>query len=169
VIGSAKLIRTMTTWAKVGIGCFAALVIGFLGLIALVTVLPTTPRTTAVSERAQEREGDSPAAVPTASGPEWETIGEWSGSGAKGTEKFSVTGGQWRIRWTARDTSGFGGGLMQVFAYKEGQELPSAIPINTQVTGEASDVSYIQEKGTFWLQCNCANVRWSMTAEQETR
>jgi hypothetical protein len=96
-------------------------------------------------------------------------VREWSGNGAKNTELFDVTGRQWRIRWTAEDTSGFGAGLIQVFALREGQDIPTEIPINTQVKGKMSDDTYIQGSGTFRLQCNCANVRWTMVVEQETR
>lgn len=109
------------------------------------------------------------ASSPEPAPPSWQKVGEWSGSGAKNTELLDISGRQWRIKWTAEDTSGFGGGLIQVYVYKEGQELPSEIPINTQVKGKMSDTTFVQARGTFRMQCNCANVSWTMLVEQETR
>jgi hypothetical protein len=92
-------------------------------------------------------------------------LGQRSGTGAKRTEKFVLTSNEWRVRWTAKDTGQ--GGLLQVFAHKPGQQFPTEIPINTHRPSEKSDVSYVQSSGTFYLQCNCPNVEWTITGEQE--
>ena len=165
----------MNSWVKAGLGCGGIVALCFAGLVMLNVPLPSL---------STESVSGSPPAIDTAKRPVrkpavarpkptsrlvWEAVGQWSGSGEQNTEKFTVTGSQWRIRWTAKDTSGFGGALFQVVVYRDQEESSAWIPINIQVRGELADEAYIQGAGTYWLQCHCVSAQWTMIAEQQKR
>ncbi len=89
--------------------------------------------------------------------PEWSRIIGWEGNGAKTTEPFTIDGTMWRIEW---ENSGL---LLQVFLYRLNGDLVS-VPINTSEKGE--DVSYVYEKGEFYITIN-ATGKWRINIEQK--
>ncbi len=89
--------------------------------------------------------------------PEWSRIVGWEGNGAKTTEPFTIDGTMWRIKW---ENSGL---LLQVFLYRLNGDLVS-VPINTSEKGK--DVSYVYEKGEFYITIN-ATGKWRINIEQK--
>lgn len=89
--------------------------------------------------------------------PEWSYIIGWKGNGAKTTEPFRIDGAMWRIKW---QSSGL---VLQVFLYRTKGDLVS-IPVNTSEKGE--DVSYVYEKGEFYLAINAAG-KWEIEIEEK--
>ena len=94
--------------------------------------------------------------------PTWQTIKTWEGTGAKNTETFTV-GKEWRVVWAAKDTTGFGGSIFQVYVMEPGSDLLVALPAN--VVGSGKDTSYVYEDGKFYLMVNTANCSWSVTVQ----
>lgn len=89
---------------------------------------------------------------------EWTKIIAWQGSGVKTTEPFEITGSMWRINWENL------GSILQVYLYKTSGELVT-LPVNTLEKGQ--DVSYIYEKGEFYLTISAIG-RWSIKVEEKT-
>jgi len=99
----------------------------------------------------------------TQSAKSWQPVNSWEGTGIKNTEPFTITGDQWRINWSNKDTTGFGGSMLQIAVYKPGSDFPIAMAANAQ--GTASDTSYVYESGTFYLNVNSANGNWEISVE----
>lgn len=89
--------------------------------------------------------------------PEWSYVIGWEGNGAKTTEPFKINGAMWRIKWK---NSGL---VLQVFLYRTNGDLVS-IPVNTSEKGE--DVSYVYEKGEFYVTINAVG-KWRIDIEQK--
>ncbi len=102
------------------------------------------------------------AAVPAVE-PKWVPVKSWKGNGGKKTEPFTITGKQWRINWSNKDTTGYGGTILQVYVYEPGKDIPVDVPINSQ---GGQDTSYIYKSGEFYLQINGANGNWDISVEE---
>lgn len=94
----------------------------------------------------------------------WQKVKSWQGTGIKNTEPFIITGSQWRIIWSIKDTTGFDASLLQIFIYKVGGELPLDLAANAM--GTKNDTSYIYKSGKFYLKINSANGNWRITVEE---
>ncbi len=94
---------------------------------------------------------------------EWYLVKSWSGTSAKKTEPFTITGKQWRIIWSNKDTTGFDGTIFQVYVYKPSGSFPTDVAVNAQA---GSDVSYIYKSGEFYLDINAANGSWTLKVEE---
>ena len=97
---------------------------------------------------------------------EWHKVASWSGSGIKSTEAFSVSGRQWRVKWSFRSSSDIGA-IMQIFVEKPGEDLPIGLAANTTNERGGADVSYFDGPGEFRLNMNCANADWKVEVEEE--
>lgn len=82
-------------------------------------------------------------------------IGSWKGTGIKNTEPFTITKVPWIIAWGNRSSQY--GGILQIFVYRTNGELVNLVANTMQ---DESDISYIYEKGSFYLNINAANTNW---------
>ena len=135
-----------------------------LGVIVLLIVIGSNSGggnnvTLTPEQKANPSVTKSTASVPAT----WQLVKSWGGASAKKTEPFTITGKQWRITWSNKDTTGFGGTVFQVFVYKPGGSLPADIAVNAQ---EGSDVSYVYKSGEFYLDINAANGSWTIKVEE---
>lgn len=89
--------------------------------------------------------------------PQWGTVKEWSGSGIKTTETFTIRDRQWRIHWTGSD-------LIQIFVYTESGDMAG---LAANVVNGGSDVSYQRGAGDYYLTINASGT-WRVKVE-ETR
>ena len=118
----------------------------------------TTPKSTETTET-----GETPSSQTPQSEKSWQAVNSWEGTGIKNTEPFTITGNQWRINWSNKDTTGFGGSILQISVYKPGANFPIEMAANAQ--GTASDTSYVYESGEFYLNVNSANGNWAISVE----
>lgn len=94
---------------------------------------------------------------------EWRRVKEWSGSGMKQTETFSVAGDEWRINWASKPDN-----PASIFAIYVYDEHGKVVNLAANVTGEGSDLSYIRSKGRhFYLQISAANTNWAVIVEDQ--
>lgn len=93
----------------------------------------------------------------------WYKVISWKGVSTKKTEPFNITGKRWRIKWsfTASDPQF---GTLFIYVNRPGSEAPEDMIMHTK--GSASDVSYFYKKGTFYLEIDCANGKWSIVVEE---
>ncbi len=104
----------------------------------------------------------SQAQTPTQE-PQWIAVKSWKGNGGKKTEPFTITGKQWRINWSNKDTTGFGGTILQIFARKPGDNGIGELIVNSQA---AQDTSYVYKSGEYYLEVNGANGNWEIAVEE---
>ena len=94
---------------------------------------------------------------------ELQLIKEWSGTGIKTTEPFTITSKPWAISW-ANNPKVIGGqsmGILQIMVYNtKNPDLLVALAANSMERG--SDSSYIYDTGTFYLTINAANTQWTV-------
>jgi hypothetical protein len=142
--------------ATFGVGC--ALVVGVIALIVIAGALgsrgaPSTGPTTAPL-------GTNQAAASTAAAgaKSFVAVKEWSGSGIKNTEDFTVAGDQWKIKW-----SNTAGGIIQIFVYKSSDKSLVGLAANTQAAGDGESIQ--RGAGTYYLTINSANTNWKVTVE----
>jgi hypothetical protein len=136
-----------------------ALLVG-IALVAVAAMLaldrPSRPPTVATPTATSSQTPSS------ASTPQLQAL-TWSGEGSKSTERFEVSRPEWRVRWSARPTSG-AGGILIVYVYASTGRLIATIQSGTH-GGE--DVSYVRaEPGMFYLDVQAANVEWTVTADR---
>ena len=139
---------------------------GIFGLLILISSLGGGGNAPAPSQNQPAQTPETAVGVPTpppAAPSTWHVVKSWSGTGAKKTEPFTISGKQWRINWSNKDTSGIGSALLQVMVYRPGGSLPLEIPVNT--TQEGSDTSYVYQSGEFYLQINPMG-SWKITVEE---
>ncbi len=139
-----------------GILIFAGIII--LGLIGNSLGKGNQPSTQ--SNTASQSPQEATQATPE---PKWVPVKSWKGNGGKKTEPFTITGKQWRINWSNKDATGFGGTILQVFVYEPGKSLPTDVAINSQA---GQDTSYVYKSGEFYLQINGANGNWDISIEE---
>lgn len=90
-------------------------------------------------------------------------IKEWMGAGYKKTEPFTIDEGSWTISWihVPSTLKGSSIGTFQVMVYNaDDPYLPVAIVAESKE--QESGTSYFDEIGTFFLEINAANTRWSV-------
>ena len=111
-------------------------------------------------------ETPSPAPEPVPTPPkqaEPQLIKEWSGTGIKTTEPFTINSKPWAISWANNPTliGGESMGILQIMVYNiKNPDIPVTLAANTMEKG--SDTSYIYETGTFYLTVNAANTQWTV-------
>lgn len=103
----------------------------------------------------------TPISTPTST-PKPEVIKEWSGSGIKTTEPFTITNKPWQINWSHNplivDNQSIG--LLQIFVYSTSNDMIIAVAANSPKA--ESDTSYIYDVGGFYLMINAANTDWNV-------
>lgn len=92
-----------------------------------------------------------------------QVIKEWTGTGIKTTEPFTINNKPWVIDWTHTpalvDDQSMG--ILQIMVYNtKNPDIPITIAANSTEAG--SDTSYIYETGTFFLTINAANTNWKV-------
>ena len=91
------------------------------------------------------------------------SVANWSGSGIKTTDSFTITGSKWDIQWSSNPEmmNGTSVGMLQVYVYNvNNTSLPITIVANT--SEQTSDDSYIYQRGTFYLTISGANTTWTV-------
>lgn len=139
--------------ATFGVGC--ALVVGIIALILIAGVLgsrgaPSTGPTSAPIGASE---------APAAGAKSFVAIKEWSGSGIKNTEDFTVAGDQWKIKWTSSSANG----LIQIYVYRSSDKSLVGIAANTQAAGPGESVQ--RGSGTYYLTINSVTTEWKVTVE----
>lgn len=98
----------------------------------------------------------------------WHTITQFSGSGSKNTDQFTVQGTQWRITWTAYATKSYclaSGCSIYIYTYKPGDTIYTDNMIS-EVSGSKTDTANFYNNGTFYFKIINSNVdSWSITVE----
>ena len=84
---------------------------------------------------------------------EWHKVARFEGNGIKNTESFSVTSGEWRIRWDTKPGQ-FGAMNFQIFVYDAKSNTPVAVAAN--VIGASQDSSVMRGRGEYYLIINTA-------------
>lgn len=89
---------------------------------------------------------------------------EWSGTGIKTTETFTARA-PWAIEWefTCDKMGDTDVGLFQIAVYKKGSDFPVAAAGNI-ANQSGSDISYVQQSGTFYLVINSFSGNWKVRA-----
>jgi len=107
---------------------------------------------------------ESASSTSATSEPELILINNWSGTGIKTTESFSISKSPWNIVWTNNPETyeGQSVGTLQIMVYStEVPDIPIAFAANTQK--EETDITYIYETGTFYLTVLAANTDWEVS------
>ena len=65
------------------------------------------------------------------------------------------------LRWEFAPTSK--GNFLAVSVRRVGEEFPVAMPVNIANAGQESDISYIYEEGTFYLDIASLGGAWSIS------
>lgn len=94
---------------------------------------------------------------------EWIEIKTWEGQGSKYTEKFQISGSEWRVNWKGYDEIHQDLGIIQIFVYDDSGDMVALIA-NTQ--GISEDVSYVHTPGSYYLWINSANINWKVTVDE---
>jgi len=93
-------------------------------------------------------------------------IKEWSGTGTKTTEAFTISGSQWAISWGFNPDSptyGVYANFFSIETYKSGGTFPIDLTANIANTNQnLSDVSYIHQSGTFYLNITSMSGNWKV-------
>lgn len=114
----------------------------------------------AVGCEATETEAGQAAATPTT----WYTVAEWSGSGAKNTETFTIPSKEWRISWSTSNEAFPGAGIFQIYVHDSGGDL---LGVGANQQGVGSDVSYMRGSGPRYLAINAGNLDWTVKVEAQ--
>jgi hypothetical protein len=100
-------------------------------------------------------------ATTTTSETEAQVIGEWSGSGDKNTEPFTISKSPWTIEWEKHPTSQTES-LLQVFIYRPNADLwLDYVQSGTGINFE-TDTGYIYKTGTFYLNISGLSCSWKV-------
>jgi len=90
-------------------------------------------------------------------------IKEWTGTGIKTTEPFTINSKPWVISW-ANNPEIIGGqsmGILQIMVYNtKNPDIPITLAANSME--RESDTSYVYETGTFYLTINAGNTQWAV-------
>lgn len=89
-------------------------------------------------------------------------IKEWSGSGIKTTETFTITKQPWQIHWTHNPIimGGQSVGIFQIYVYSAYTDELIALAANSLQADY--DTSYVHKSGRFYLLINAANTNWNV-------
>ncbi len=88
-------------------------------------------------------------------------VKEWTGEGIKTTEPFVISKQPWAISWVCNMTESYG--YFSITAYTTENKMVSLVANTTQ---SASDVSYIYETGTFYLDIGGYGAVWAIQIVQ---
>ena len=93
-------------------------------------------------------------------------IKEWSGSGTKTTESFTISGNQWAVSCAFNPnapTLGLYANSFSIEVYKSGISFPVELIANiANTTSGRSDISYIHTSGNFYLTISAFEGSWTI-------
>jgi len=93
-------------------------------------------------------------------------IKEWSGMGTKTTESFVISGEQLAISWVFNPDppeSGIYANYFGIYVYRTQDDIPINVVANiANVSSGQSDISYMHESGTFYLNANSMSGNWQI-------
>ncbi|MDP3697120.1 MAG: serine protease [Candidatus Taylorbacteria bacterium] len=97
----------------------------------------------------------------------WNTVIQFSGTGNKNTESFTIQEAQWRIRWSATTSSDcFGNGCPFVIRICDLQKGYCGDSIRDDISGIKNDVSNFYSTGTYYLQISGVSIKnWTAVVE----
>lgn len=99
---------------------------------------------------------------------DWQTVATFEGAGQKNTRPFTVEASEWRVKYEAESTSGFGGTghIFQVYMKEPGSDNSVGKPIaNAANKEEVAETSYQYQTGRYYFQVNGANGRWKIKVQ----
>jgi len=82
-------------------------------------------------------------------------IKEWSGTGIKKTEPFTINHSPWAISWVNAPESKLN--IFQLYIYGVNN---SYIDVAVNSMNKETDITYIYQTGTFYLQTNAVFTKW---------
>jgi hypothetical protein len=127
------------------------------GIIALIVIALTT------NGGAKTKSASNIASNQLPSQQQWVKTNSWEGVGTKTTEKFPVSGKDWRITWKTLEAKN-NSGVLHLYVYGSNGQ-PISVAANVQ--GNAGDTTYVHKgPGDFYLNINSANLKWQITVEQ---
>ena len=94
----------------------------------------------------------------------WRPVGTWSGRSGIQTESFEL-GGQWRIRWEARDESSPGAGHLRISVNSAVSGRPLMLAVDHRGIGRDT-VAVTEDPHLFYLVIDSSNLDRSVTAEE---
>lgn len=106
----------------------------------------------------------APAAKPKA----WHTVATLGGTANKRGPAFTLHGGQARLSYTARDTSGIGSVLVAVYVMEKGTSLAAdgGFPEVTVTEPGPGSTELANPAGRYYLDISAANARWTVTVQE---
>lgn len=142
--------------ATLGVGC--ALILGLIALAVISgALINSSGQVRNVIASLTLPPNSTQVASPTTAR-SWVIVAQWTGSGKKDTEKFTV-GSEWRIDWDLQSKQT---GAMFISLYDDTAHIVG-IPVSTQKDG--SDTSFQHRAGTYYLSVNSANGNWKVTVQ----
>jgi hypothetical protein len=94
----------------------------------------------------------------------WKPVGSWSGRAGIQTESFEL-GGQWRIRWEAKNESSPGAGSLKISVHSAVSGRPLFQALDQRGLGHGT-VDVTEDPHLFYLVIEASNIDWSVTAEE---
>ena len=123
----------------------------------------TNARFTATFVKSVERKSSLPApnspSRPAAPEVRWRQLAKYTGIGGQSTAPFTITGSEWRLRWTCSAQDVFGG-----FLSVSSRGTDNILLVNIPEPG--SDTSYVRGKGRFSLEVTSTGMAWTLIVEE---
>ena len=87
---------------------------------------------------------------------QWHDIAQWSGSGTKNTETFTIPSQakEWKISWVTKPSPTYGDFNFQIFVYKPDSGMPVSVAAN--IIGANTDSTIMRGAGDYYLTINTA-------------
>ncbi len=95
-----------------------------------------------------------------------QVVAEWSGSGTKTTQPFTITEAPWAVSWAFNPDPplyGMYANLFQIYVHKAYDRMYMELPANIfNVSKGTADSSYIYDTGVFYLSISSMSGTWSI-------
>lgn len=119
--------------------------------------------------QAQPSEKASGKATSAPAPKHWVTVAKLSGTGNKRGTSFHLNGGDARLTYSVRDTSGFNAAVMSVYVVAKGDSLEKSggFPeVMADHPGKDS-TQLAKDEGDYYLDVQAANAKWSVTVQEK--
>lgn len=141
--------ETETSKKKSGCTIFVFI---FLGILALWVIYSSS----------EDKQAQQTLAV---KGCNWEYVDSFQGQGMKTTDKFTINGPKWKVKWSFNATqysqeNAGAGAIFQIYVYDKNGIPQIAGNVTNQISG--ADESIYHDPGTYYLTISTANVNYSI-------
>jgi hypothetical protein len=89
----------------------------------------------------------------------WRQLARYTGTGRQHTTPFTISGSEWRLRWSCTPQDNFGG-----FLSVSAQGNQRTLLVNTVEPG--NNISYVSGKGRFSLEIASVGMGWTLVVEE---